>query len=43
MGQLSIGWQWAILIIPATIAILIMIGGFFMIRKFLRNLPKKEN
>ncbi|HBI04370.1 MAG TPA: hypothetical protein DDY49_10140 [Paenibacillaceae bacterium] len=42
MGQLSIGWQWAILVIPAFIAIMIFIGGFFMFRKFLRKLPKKD-
>jgi hypothetical protein len=39
--QLPVYFQYLIVIIPAIVALLIMVGGFFMFRKFLYKWPKK--
>ncbi|MCF6095254.1 DUF2621 domain-containing protein [Microaerobacter geothermalis] len=42
MNTMSLAMQWAVILVPATIVVLILIGGFFMFRKFLRNWPKND-
>ncbi len=36
-------WQYLVVIIPAVVVICILVGGFFMFRKFLSKWPKKDS
>ncbi|WP_202081404.1 DUF2621 family protein [Caldalkalibacillus salinus] len=41
--QLPVYLQYLLVIIPTVLALLIMVGGFFMFRKFLYKWPKKDD
>lgn len=41
-GNLPVYFQYLIVVIPTILIITILIGGFFMFRKFLSKWPKKE-
>ncbi|EGL81821.1 hypothetical protein CathTA2_2606 [Caldalkalibacillus thermarum TA2.A1] len=41
--SLPLIWQYLVVIIPTIVVVMIMIGGFFMFRKFLSKWPKKDD
>ncbi|MDQ0340598.1 uncharacterized protein YneF (UPF0154 family) [Caldalkalibacillus uzonensis] len=41
--SLPLAWQYLVVIIPTIVVIMILIGGFFMFRKFLSKWPKKDH
>jgi len=39
---MSLGMQWALVIVPSIVFVLLAVGGFFMFRAFLRNWPRQK-